>query len=131
MKRLKKLSATNNELYDYTEEYKKLSEKKQFIVDALMDNGYDFEEAIIKCEDCILIDGNTDEDLGYYYVNQIDGGVDSSYLRIDLASRVLHTQRERVCNTLHQFVQIQFLTLEHSFLLVEHTHLQHLFNKAA
>ena len=75
MKRLKKLSATNNELYDYTEEYKKLSEKKQFVVDALMDDGYDFEEAIIKCEDCLLIDGNTDEDLGYYYAEQIDGGV--------------------------------------------------------
>ena len=63
------------DINDYVDEYERLSEYEQEVVDALLDNLYDFDEALKKYEECLVIDGTTDEDLGYYYAEQIDGGV--------------------------------------------------------
>ena len=63
------------DINDYVDEYERLPEYEQEVVDALLDNLYDFDEALKKYEECLVIDGTTDEDLGYYYAEQIDGGV--------------------------------------------------------
>ena len=63
------------DINDYVDEYERLPEHEQEVVDALLDNLYDFDEALKKYEECLVIDGTTDEDLGYYYAEQIDGGV--------------------------------------------------------
>ena len=63
------------DINDYVDEYERLPEYEQEVVDALLDNLYDFDEALKKYEECLVIDGTTDEDLGHYYAEEVDGGV--------------------------------------------------------
>ena len=59
----------------------------------------------------------------------IDRGVDSLNVGIDLAAGMLYTKGERVGDILHHFIQVEFLLLEHRLLLVKHTHLEHLLDQ--
>ena len=61
------------DLNKYVGKYVELSENEQLIVDGLMYNGYNFEEALEKYEDYCLIDGETDTELGMNYVDLLGG----------------------------------------------------------
>ena len=64
------------DINDYVDEYERLPKYEQEVVDALLDNLYDFDEALEKYEECFVMnDVYTDKDLGYYYAEEVDGGV--------------------------------------------------------
>ena len=57
--------------------------------------------------------------------------IDRLYARIDLATRVLHAEREGGSNVFHHLVEVGVFLLEHRRLVVVHTHLQHLLHQEA
>ena len=59
----------------------------------------------------------------------IDCRVDGSYLRVHLASGVLHPQRKAVGDGLNHLVKVHMLLLQHGRLLLVHAHLQDLLDK--
>jgi antirestriction protein len=62
-------------LNDLAEEIATLDDSEIEVVAALVnDGGYDIEDAIEKAPECYVTNAKTDEDLGYYYVEDVYGG---------------------------------------------------------